>query len=60
MSDSKARLSQKLREYREMAAVSRKAAETAATPGMKRSHEELSRSWEQLILEVESLLRGGL
>ena len=59
MSDSNARLSQKLHEYREMAASAKKAAENATTPGMKRSHEELARSWEQLILEVEFLIRGG-
>jgi len=60
MSEAKLRLSQKLREYRDMAASAQKAAQTAATPGLKRAHEELARCWEQLVLEVESLIRGGL
>lgn len=59
MPEAKARLSQKLREYREMAASAQKAAETAATPEMKRAHEELARCWEQLVMEVQSLIRGS-
>ena len=59
MSEFEPNLSDKLREYREMAAEAWKAAKQAATPEIKRSHEELARAWEQLIKEIELLIRGG-
>jgi hypothetical protein len=60
MADPHARLSQKLGEFREMAASARQAAEKATTPRARLAHEEVARCWEQLIQEVEALIRGGL
>ena len=58
MAEWDAKFAHKLREYREFAAQAHKAASEATTFEMRQAQEELARSWELLIKEIEALGRG--
>jgi hypothetical protein len=60
MSEREAQLAQKLRQYRQTSAETWKSASQAKTPELRLALEDVAKSWDQLIREIESLLRSGL
>ncbi len=58
MSEREAQLAQKLRQYRQISAETWKSASKATTPELRIALEEVAQAWDQLIREVENLLRG--
>ena len=60
MPEREAQLSQKLRQYRQISAETWKSASEAKTPELRLALEEVAQSWDQLIREIEGLLRGAI
>jgi hypothetical protein len=52
-------LARRLGEFRQMAADAHKHAASATSTELKVSYEELARSWDQLVREIEEAMASG-